>query len=213
MPGYTWRGWDVIFGVAGLVFIGLGVSEPASWGLTPVQYKWLMLVLGIISSIGAKNGKSWVKKGNGDSGGPGVLTPVFPFLIVAGTLSLLACTPPPPNLDPQTQKMYTADQAVVRINRLMDAAIEAEAQKALPTSTTRYIVRFCVEADKTIAQYPAGWGPTVAKAWAILKEEPEVKPLLLSNQYVSTAATMVDLMLMLFKQPSPQEVPTWAFSS
>lgn len=62
---------------------------------------------------------------------------------------------------------FTADQAVIRVNELMNAAIQANTQGALDTPTTRIIVTFAVDADTVLAKTPAGWQATVKAAWAI----------------------------------------------
>ncbi len=52
----------------------------------------------------------------------------------------VACNHAPPNLTPAGQTAFTADQAVVRVNELMNAAIAANGSGALDTKTTRIIV-------------------------------------------------------------------------
>lgn len=84
-------------------------------------------------------------------------------------LAASACAPPPTIVTPQGQTAYRADQIVVRVNELEKAAIAANAQGQLSTDTTRLIVTFCVDADKTLAATPTGWQATVRTGWATLK--------------------------------------------
>ena len=72
---------------------------------------------------------------------------------------------------PQGQTAYTADQIVVRVNELMNAAITAEANGSLPRPAARKIVTFAVDADKTLAATPAGWQTTLKTAWAAAKPD------------------------------------------
>jgi hypothetical protein len=199
--GYDWKGWAVIFYLFSGAFTAFGLSDATSWGLTAVQYKWVLMVLGLVAGVGAKMGASWA--GKSDSGS--FVTPpkvLIPFVLATCLFS--GCAKAPPTLSPEASKQYDATQIAVRVNRLMDAAIEAEANQSLPTATARIIVRFCVTADTTIAQYPAGYGPMVATAWKALKVDPLVAPLLMKNQYTATAATLVDLALAMWMVPAPE---------
>lgn len=60
--GYDWKGWAVLFYVFGSAFLLFGASGPEYWGLSAVQYHWLLFALGILSGIGAKFGASWAGK-------------------------------------------------------------------------------------------------------------------------------------------------------
>lgn len=134
----------------------------------------------------------------------------IPFLLASMLLPGCAAKQYP-TLDPTTQKQIDATEVAKRVNRLMDSAIAGEDAGALTRNQTRLIVTFCVDADKTLVQYPNGWGPTLATAWKTLKEDPVLKPLLLSNQYVSTAATLVDLALAIWtpQEPGPMPAIPW----
>ena len=90
-----------------------------------------------------------------------------------------ACTVPPPTLSPAGQTAFTADQAVVRVNELMNAAIAANSSAALDAKTTRLIVTFAVDADQVLAKTPAGYVATVQAAWAATKPQiPTSNPLI-----------------------------------
>lgn len=85
-------------------------------------------------------------------------------------LTLLACPPKPITITtPQGAAAFTADAAVVRVNELMNAAIQANANGALDTPTTRIIVTFAVDADTVLAKTPSGWQATVKASWALAK--------------------------------------------
>jgi len=90
-------------------------------------------------------------------------------LLVVLALLVPACAPKPINLTPAGQTAFTADQAVVRVNELMNAAIQANAAGALDTPTTRVIVTFAVDADTVLAKTPDGWKATVKASWALAK--------------------------------------------
>lgn len=108
----------------------------------------------------------------------------LPVVVLACVLALgvYGCSAPVTVVTPQGQAAYKADQVVVRVNELMNAAISANAAKALPDATTRLIVQFCVDADKTLAATPAGWQAIVGTAWQALKGQipPQTNPSVLA---------------------------------
>ena len=108
------------------------------------------------------------------------------------TLLTTACVHQPPTIvTPQGQRAYSADLIVQRVNELERAAIDANANKALPLETARAIVTFCVEADKTLATAPAGWPTVLSTAWAKTKAQIGT----VSNPVVSVALNAVDVAL------------------
>ena len=99
-----------------------------------------------------------------------------------------ACTPKPVTITTAAgATAFTADQAVVRVNELMNAAIAANSINTLDTATTRTIVTFCVDADQVLAKTPAGWQATVKAAWAIAK--PQIRT---TNATITFAVTAAD---------------------
>ncbi len=105
-----------------------------------------------------------------------------------------ACAPPPVTVvTPQGQTAFKADAAVIRVNELMNAAIAANATvpPGIDTNTTRILVQFCVAADQTLAQTPAGWAATLQAAWTATKAQlPAVQ-----NLVVVAAMSAVDLVV------------------
>jgi hypothetical protein len=137
---------------------------------------------------------------------------IFPLLLLLSLTS--ACAKAPPNLSPGDVKIYTADQVVVRVNRLMETAITAEAQ-GLPRNAVRRIVRFCVEADQTLASVPDGWGATIWAAWIQAKSDPDLKPYL-QTVYISAVVSLVDVALAYYApklEPQPWFEPMAWFRS
>ena len=86
-------------------------------------------------------------------------------------LSLAACSACAPKSiqTPQGQAAYTADQIVIRLNELQNAAIQANGAGALSEDVTRKIVTFVVAADQTSQSAPLGWRATVTTGWQQLK--------------------------------------------
>lgn len=116
------------------------------------------------------------------------------LLALSGQVFLLtACATPVTVTTPQGNVAYTADQIVVRINELQNAAIAANAAvpPALPTATTRVIVQFCVTADKTLAATPAGWPATLLTAWTATKAQIPAQ----TNPSILAAISAVDVVL------------------
>jgi hypothetical protein len=86
-------------------------------------------------------------------------------------LLLAACHAPVTVVTPQGKTAYTADQVVVRVRELQNAAIQANAtlvngQPGLDTATTRIVVQTCVSLAQTLAATPTGWPATIKTAWA-----------------------------------------------
>lgn len=102
-----------------------------------------------------------------------------------------ACVPPASIQTPAGHVAYTADQIVLRVNELQNAAIQANAAGALPDATTRLIVQFAVAADTTLAATPAGWQQTLITAWAAVKAQ---LPATL-NTSVGVAVGAIDVVL------------------
>jgi hypothetical protein len=96
----------------------------------------------------------------------------FATLVVL-TLALSGCAHPATIVTVQGAQSYTADQVVVRVNELENAAIAANSAspQALGTDLTRAIVTFAVSADQTLASVPSGWQQTVKTAWANAKAQ------------------------------------------
>lgn len=91
------------------------------------------------------------------------------LLLVLVGVTAPACVQPPPNLTPQAQVAFTADQLVLRVNELENAAISAATQDPALTPTARTIVEWCVATDRVLKQAPLGWQQVVQTSWAQLK--------------------------------------------
>jgi len=92
-------------------------------------------------------------------------------LILALVLATASgCAAPVSVVTPAGQVAYKADQIVIRVNELQNAAIQANGAGALPTDTTRLIVQFAVSADTVLATTPLGWQATVLGAWQQTKK-------------------------------------------
>lgn len=117
----------------------------------------------------------------------------LPFVLILA-LSGAACSPPVTVQTTAGKAAFTADQVVLRVNELQAAAIQANANGALPTATTRLIVEFAVGADKTLKEAPNGWQATVSKAWAETKGK--LPPI--TNPAISAAVQSFELALASF---------------
>lgn len=111
--------------------------------------------------------------------------------VLALLLTVPACHAPVTITTPQGQAAYTADQIGQRVNELENSAISAQGNGSLDLATAKLIVNFCVSADKTLAQAPAGWQAIVGKAWSELKTKLPPQ----SNPLVQTAISAVDAAL------------------
>lgn len=111
--------------------------------------------------------------------------------VLALALSVSACHAPVTVTTPQGKIAYTADQIVVRVNELENAAIAANGANALPLITTRTLVEFAVSADKTLAATPSGWQTTIQTAW--METKAKLPPI--TNPAIQSAIAAVDVVL------------------
>ena len=116
---------------------------------------------------------------------------IFSSLLTITGFNTVACSTPVTIVTQAGKTAYTADQIVVRVNELMNAAIQAHATNGLDIKTTRIIVDFAVKADTILAVTPSGWQSTVAIAWKTAK----TKLGSISNPAVLAAISTVDVVL------------------
>lgn len=130
----------------------------------------------------------WTRGGRGPVGGGSMRRHIaaFVFLLSLG----VACHAPVTITTPQGKIAYTADQIVQRVNELENAAIKANGAGQLSLDTTRIIVEFCVGADKTLAQTPAGWQASVQAAWTAARAKIPT-----TNPAIASAVSAVDVVL------------------
>ncbi len=106
---------------------------------------------------------------------------IFVALLVLSS----ACVSTPPNLTPAAQVAFQADQVVLKVNALENAAIAAQANGSISLDTARAIVTFCVGADTVLKAAPLGWQQTILRAWNATKsviptKDPTVASLILA---------------------------------
>lgn len=117
---------------------------------------------------------------------------VLPVILA---LALVACAGnPTATLSPAGQTAYTADQIVIRVNELQAAAIQAEAAGALPTATTRQIVKFAIAANEVLGTTPEGWPATITTAWLAMRAA--LPPI--TNPAVAAALAGVEAVLAVY---------------
>jgi hypothetical protein len=172
MPGYDWKGWSFLFYFFGAAFAALAASSPAELGLSVVQFKWTMVVVGSAFAAAAKMGASWAGKTDSDQtvNLANVTRAILPFVVLT-TLALTACAPPPTVQTEPGKRAWQAGQVLQRVEELQEAAIQAEASGAIPTATARVIVKFSVAAAQTCKAYPQGWEQTLATAFKEAKAQ------------------------------------------
>lgn len=192
--GYDWKGWSVLFYVFGAAFLLFGASGPEYWGLSAVQYHWLLFILGILSGIGGKFGASWAGKSDGTNGVAKLLIPFVMF----GALSVAACRPPDSiQTEPGKQAWY-ASQVLQRVSEVQNIAIKLNetVPPTLSTNTTRIIVQFCVSSAKVLKEMPNGWAKTVLVAFNETKKQLPQEAL--SNASLQSALAVLEGLLTAF---------------
>lgn len=124
----------------------------------------------------------------------------LPLAVLVLAILVAACHPPATIVTPEGRRAYTADQIVVRVNELQQAAMAAEAVGGLLTDPTRILVKFAVSANYTLQTLPAGWLATVTTAWRQTKQELPT----LTNPAVVAAIAAVDVVLGVVADGGPQ---------
>lgn len=104
---------------------------------------------------------------------------------------LPACSRPTTIVTPEGKAAWTADQIVLRVNRLMRVAADAEKGGALPTATAKIIITFGGAADRVLKTTPTGWHQTVTQLWAEAKKQMPAT----TNEAVLAAMDAVDIVL------------------
>lgn len=124
----------------------------------------------------------------------------IPAIFLLAVLTMPGCLySAPPNLTPQAQKAYTADQVVTRLGELQNAVIDAATANKVKTADARLIVAW-ISGDKTttpptvgvldmIAATPSGWQAAAQVAW------PRIQAALQNNPNLSVWAPIVQQLL------------------
>lgn len=199
--GYDWKGWSVLLYILGAAFAAFQVVDPATLGLTGVQYHWIMFILGIATVVAAKFGASWAgKTTNGITNGVAKL--LIPFVIF-GALSTAACKPPASiQTEPGRQAWY-ASQVLQRVQEVQNIAIRLNATTppTLSTNTTRIIVQFCVSSAKVLKEMPEGWAKVVLAAFNETKAQLPADAL--TNTSLQSALAVLEGLLVTFAGGTP----------
>ena len=125
----------------------------------------------------------------------------FVALIVAVIVLATACHAPVTIVTPQGKVAYTANEVLKRVQELQNTAIALGdiPNSGIPTSAIRVIVQFTVSAAMVLGTTPAGWGSTVAIAWADAKKQIPLR--YLADPRLQASVLAVDMMLAIFLPP------------
>ena len=144
---------------------------------------------------------------------------VFVLSLVA-LMFVGACHPAPPNLDPQTAKVWQADQAQVILGELQHTAIQFNTVKVCPEppapvtdchpllsdKNTGYVVDGVTAALKTIHASPQGWQATSLTALEQISVTLDAYGKTQLAAYIDAARTALNLILKSQPQTVPKEV-------
>lgn len=78
------------------------------------------------------------------------------YLSLVLILFTIGCHAPVTIVTPEGKIAYTADQIVLQLEKLQDAAITLEANQTLSTDSTRLVIQFVVSSTKTLRESPSG---------------------------------------------------------
>lgn len=87
------------------------------------------------------------------------------MLCLALAPALSACNPPTTIVTQPGRIAFAADQVLVRVKELEQAAVQANQSGALSTADTRVIVDYAVAAKNVLTATPNGWQVTVKALW------------------------------------------------
>ena len=105
---------------------------------------------------------------------------------------LAGCAPRnyPPELIPAATRL----DATQKVNRLMDLAIDLEANGSISTPAATVIVKFCIAADQTIQAGTTDWKSTLKTSWKNVKDNNIIQPYL-TSLLTKTAFSVVDALI------------------
>ncbi len=114
------------------------------------------------------------------------------LLLVCLLLAPVAsCAPRPATIVTAPGKAaFAADQIVLRVNELQQAAIDANSRGILDLGTTRIIVNWSINADVVLKTVPAGWKETILASWKVAKQDIHT-----TNSVIQSAMAAVDAVL------------------
>jgi hypothetical protein len=112
------------------------------------------------------------------------------LLALCLALTFVACAPPTTIKTQPGQVAFTADQILVRVGELQNAAIQANTNNGLSNVTTNIIVTWTTAAAMTLKTTPAGWQATLAASWKAAK--PNIPT---TNPTIAIAVGAVDALI------------------
>jgi hypothetical protein len=87
------------------------------------------------------------------------------LLCLALTPVTLACHPPSTIVTEPGRIAFSADNILVRVKEVEQAAVQANQTGALDNAQTRVIVEYAVAAKNVLTATPTGWQMTVKALW------------------------------------------------
>lgn len=116
-------------------------------------------------------------------------------ILIAIVLLNICCAAPTTITTQQGKTAYTADQIAVQVGHLEQAVIAANqaTPKGIPDAAAITIVKFCVNAENTLAATPSGWYLTIQAAWVQVKED--IGSTITSNPVIVSLVSAVDVAL------------------
>lgn len=178
-----------ILSVCGMVASGaVDIPGLGAWlglTITPTESHWAtalcVLVMWFAGSHDASPLKGASSPGDGSvskstltglSKGDSSAAIVLLAVALGGLVTLSGCGLKPPATITTTQgkTAYTADQLVLRLQEVENAAIAANAAGGLSDATTAVVVKFCISAGDTAKAAALGWQAAVQTAWADAKK-------------------------------------------
>lgn len=120
------------------------------------------------------------------------------LLVLAWAIS--GCGPKiPANTDPQTRAAFYANEAVLRLGELQNAAIASNRSGAISDRDAILVVRFTVASTKTVKEAPGGWVPTVRAAYTQLRPQLSAP----EGSTVAVALAVLDALLLKVQARPP----------
>lgn len=110
------------------------------------------------------------------------------FSVLMAVPMLPGCSTPVSIVTPEGKAAYTANEVLVRVERLQDAAIAAHTNGSLNTDTARAIVFVTVNVFEIADAATHGWHATARQAW--MQAKADIPALQSGGQFYVLAAAV-----------------------
>lgn len=166
----------MLFWVCSPLFVAVGAPSPAELGLSPVVYKWSLILLGVGVGVFGKLGASWLKKtDDGMTVSPSTAAKIAPLLLLVLFLPIgpVGCAPKNVTYEtPAAHVMFDANEVLKRVGEVEDATFDLQAKGTMSLNDARIVIQGCRVLDIALPAAASGWqNAAVTAAWEAARTE------------------------------------------